>query len=396
MLRAAILVAFVAGASTLIYQFGFNKKNTEIAQAEPTKTNDNKIIDTAKVSSNTTGTVTSTVSEPTSANSKTKSVTRELTVPNTEKDIDPGGDAKNGIVGETIVVTDKKSIDDVVSNKPIQPAPSVAPAAPVKVADEKADTYKVTEKRELARKEANNKLKKNSPGTDKDGVKDQSIQQENNRAATASRQAEDQKSRNQNQATNIFRGRVTDGENNGIPFANVTNIQDNTAGTYTDANGYFNLTYPDSVLGVQVKSIGFENNNVQLRNAVSNNLVILQGDKRSLSEVVVTKQKPNVTTTNRDVNVKSEEPEPADGWDNYGTYLSNNLEVPVDLKTKEAGSSEVLVSFDVNKNGTPINIKIEKSLCSTCDKEAIRLVKEGPKWKRSATKKGRAKITIAF
>jgi hypothetical protein len=36
-LRAAILVAFVAGASYLIYQFGFNKKHGEIAQAEPAK-----------------------------------------------------------------------------------------------------------------------------------------------------------------------------------------------------------------------------------------------------------------------------------------------------------------------------------------------------------------------
>ena len=51
----------------------------------------------------------------------------------------------------------------------------------------------------------------------------------------------------------------------GVPFANVTNVQDN-AGTYTDAKGNFNLTYPDTVLNVQVRSVGFENNNVQLRN----------------------------------------------------------------------------------------------------------------------------------
>ena len=32
-LRAAILLAFVAGAGLLIYQFGFNKKETEIAES---------------------------------------------------------------------------------------------------------------------------------------------------------------------------------------------------------------------------------------------------------------------------------------------------------------------------------------------------------------------------
>ena len=37
-----------------------------------------------------------------------------------------------------------------------------------------------------------------------------------------------------------------------------------------------------------------------------------------------------------------------------------------------------------------------KSLCSKCDKEAVRLVKEGPKWKRIASKKGRTTVTINF
>ncbi|MDZ4794379.1 MAG: carboxypeptidase-like regulatory domain-containing protein, partial [Bacteroidota bacterium] len=193
----------------------------------------------------------------------------------------------------------------------------------------------------------------------------------------------------------IFRGRVTDADNNGVPFANVTNVQDNNAGTYTDARGYFNLIYPDSVLTVQVKSIGFENNNVQLRNSVSNNQVVLQDDRKTLSEVVLSKQKPNAIARSRDGNMKLEEPEPADGWDNYDTYLTNNLEVPKDLKNKQNGSSEVQVSFEVDKNGEPVNIRLEKSLCAQCDKEAIRLVKEGPKWKRKA-KKGRTTVTISF
>ena len=95
--------------------------------------------------------------------------------------------------------------------------------------------------------------------------------------------------------------------------------------------------------------------------------------------------------------MKLEEPEPADGWDNYDTYLANNLEIPDELKTKPAsGGTEVEVSFEVNKNGEPVNIKVEKSLCGKCDKEAIRLVKEGPKWRRNANKKGRTTVTIRF
>jgi hypothetical protein len=41
----------------------------------------------------------------------------------------------------------------------------------------------------------------------------------------------------------------------------------------------------------------------------------------------------------------------------------------------------------------PVNIKVLKSLCERCDQEAIRLVKEGPRWKR---KKGRTTVTVSF
>jgi TonB family protein len=74
--------------------------------------------------------------------------------------------------------------------------------------------------------------------------------------------------------------------------------------------------------------------------------------------------------------------------------------VPEELKSKQNGAgsgvSSVQVSFEVDKNGDPTNIKVEKSLCSTCDKEAIRLIKDGPKWKRNANKKGRTTVTINF
>ena len=91
-----------------------------------------------------------------------------------------------------------------------------------------------------------------------------------------------------------------------------------------------------------------------------------------------------------------EEPEPADGWNNYDLYLANNLKVPENFEEKETGShGEVELSFEVDKNGEPFNITVKKSLCDVCDKEAIRLVKEGPKWKRKA-KKGKATVKISF
>jgi TonB family protein len=74
----------------------------------------------------------------------------------------------------------------------------------------------------------------------------------------------------------------------------------------------------------------------------------------------------------------------------------NNLNPPEEFSTKQKVGGVVQVSFAVDKNGEPISIKIEKSLCDKCDKEAIRLIKEGPKWRRNASKKGRTTVTISF
>ncbi len=88
-----------------------------------------------------------------------------------------------------------------------------------------------------------------------------------------------------------------------------------------------------------------------------------------------------------------EELEPAEGWSNFNDYVAQNLKEPQEIKEKKV-SGDVELSFDVNKEGEAVNIKVEKSLCSTCDEEAIRLLKEGPKWKKKKAKKG--KIAIRF
>jgi len=273
------------------------------------------------------------------------------------------------------------------------------------------DKYKAAEKSNQNKeglKDETKALAKNErkPDVDKDGVNDKfdkeipAPQKKSNAPVTANRNISNEQRGNQGYLNqfNTFRGRVTDSNNVGVPFANVTNAQDNNAGTYTDAKGYFTITYPDSVVDVQVRSIGFENRSFQLNNTAPSNQVVLQDDRRSLSEVVINNQKPNASARSRQVeaNMKLEEPEPADGWDNYDAYLANNLNEPEEIKTKQNNGGQVQVSFEVNKDGEPVNIKVEKSLCNKCDKEAIRLIKEGPKWRRNANKKGRTTVTINF
>jgi TonB family protein len=196
-----------------------------------------------------------------------------------------------------------------------------------------------------------------------------------------------------NRRANYFNGRVKDANNNPLPFANITITRD-SVGTYADAQGRFTLVSPDSVINVQVRSVGFENNMVQLKNSVASNDVVLQEDK-STPDKVLSIQKPD-TSLSRMANIKFEELEPADGWNNYNTYLANNINIPEDIKRRDEVKGQVQLSFEVNQEGSPINIRVEKSLCGKCDEEAVRVVKQGPKWKKKNKKAKRITISVPF
>jgi TonB family protein len=121
----------------------------------------------------------------------------------------------------------------------------------------------------------------------------------------------------------------------------------------------------------------------------------LPPDSLGMSEVVIvgygTKKKTAANVYHPQVIVDTLEPE--EGYDSFDDYIATNLNVPEEYKTK-AVPGEVQLSFDVDRNGQPTNITVVKSLCQKCDEEAIRLLKEGPKWKKKKDKKG--KLTITF
>lgn len=393
LLRAAVVIAFVAGAAFLVYQFSGNKNKNDIAQNNTTKKEAVKATDSISPSTNSVvpaeGNKTTTVS--------TSGYKKEDALVTTNPTYKPVAASEAQGADDSVAIKEK-TVDAEISN----PAPVASNDASKANGDLKIiPLEKNKDERDfLARQKSKdipaNASKKETqyPVTAASEKKLNNPDEDANLNFKVTRRAEDQY-RNQQQS-NIFRGRVTDVNNVGLPFARVINPQDNV-GTYSDAKGFFNLTYPDSVLNVQVRSLGFENNTVQLRNNVANTQIVLQDDK-SLSEVVINSQKPNAAARSRESNIKIEESEPADGWDNYDAYLANNLNVPEDIKTKQSANTagSVQVSFEVDKNGKPTNFRVEKSLCPKCDEEAKRLIKEGPKWKRAASKKGRTTVTINF
>ena len=72
-------------------------------------------------------------------------------------------------------------------------------------------------------------------------------------------------------------------------------------------------------------------------------------------------------------------PQPVIGKRSYQKYLKENLVRPADEKCAQV-KGKVVLTFLVNKEGRPFYIKVKESLCESADKEAIRLIQEGPDW----------------
>jgi hypothetical protein len=379
--KVAAMIIVIAGAGLLAYQLNFSDRRAEIAHAPASnKATKSPASDSAKKDSQSIENAAANqgfaaTEQQDKAGSEVKAVRPDSPVPGDKralKKILDSTDDKEALVStisepaaSAILEGKKEALASKDDNQPQKNGYAKRSDPDVKA--------QRLEKR-AANEDMDEKLLRTNPGL---------VMQKNARA----------KSNNALTHTNVFKGRITDAQNNALPFSNITNTEDNI-GTYSDAKGNFVLTSPDSVLNVQVSSVGFETSKVQLQNNVPANNIELKED-RSLAEVVIADKKVNSKRA-RDANMVLEEPEPADGWSNYDIYLANNLKTPEVFKDKQADTKgEVVLSFDVDKDGNPYNITVKKSLCESCDKEAIRLVKEGPKWKRKA-RKGKATVKIAF
>ena len=81
---------------------------------------------------------------------------------------------------------------------------------------------------------------------------------------------------------------------------------------------------------------------------------------------------------------------PVGGWANFDSYLNEHNKL-----TGHAGTF-VELNFLINQEGKPVDIKIIKGAAKEFEDEAIRLIKEGPKWEQPKLPDSRMIYTIAF
>ena len=197
---------------------------------------------------------------------------------------------------------------------------------------------------------------------------------------------------------NFFTAQVVGADNSPLPFTNIS-IKKENFGTYADAKGMVRLVSTDSILNIEVKSVGYQTKTFALRNNQAQTKIVLQEEEVSQKDkkVIANADMSSNTRSRRATLLKDSvvNVEPADGWDNYNTYVANNLDIPQSaLKNDKHG--EVELSFDVKANGTISNIRVNKSLGAEYDEAAKRLIQEGPQWKVKKGKKTSASIKVQF
>ncbi|RXK58077.1 hypothetical protein ESA94_18865 [Lacibacter luteus] len=201
---------------------------------------------------------------------------------------------------------------------------------------------------------------------------------------------------------NRFAGVVVDENNQPLPFANIVEIKSGV-GTYADAKGNFIMVAGDSVLSIETRSVGYSTANVQIHTS-NQQKIVLRDEAVSygfLSKEQLFERNKQRNSSRMKEELNEMESEPLDGWDNYSTYVLNNTrntrftDDKVRLQDKST-LKEVEVSFDVLPDGTIANFKVERSNCVTCNNEAIRVLKDGPKWKSKSGKTERTRFTVQF
>ena len=366
-LRVAAAVVIIAGLALLVSQFLLDNKEKTVAmqteQADKLKSPE----------------------ESTPANQKEESTADTAIAPGISTTISRNKDYKTdsikSLTGNAAATQIPVSDSSTVNNLNV-----ITPSAQIETKAPAAVTFTEKEKAEVSR-DATVQLKNKVADA---GREDQFLEKNSQKRQILSQKTKAAQDDINTKLNNSFTGRVIDAQHNAVPFANVTNTRDQV-GTYTDISGKFNLVSDDTVLDVQIKSLGYETRNYRLMPEKKDTNLVMQEDFRARSEIMNTPNRRVVSNRAREENRVMEEPEPVVGWSNYDTYVANNFNI---IRTGNTGT-EVELSFQVDKSGHPADIKITRSSqCSECDMEAIRLLKEGPKWKRKG-KKSKTSIVIA-
>ena len=180
------------------------------------------------------------------------------------------------------------------------------------------------------------------------------------------------------------RGRITD--RNGTPLIGATVASGPGKGTVTDSDGNFSLSKIPGTDTLEINYLGYRTEKIPADTSRPIRLA-LQEDDEQLTECIVVgygTQKPEA----RQEDVRKSIP--VGGHKAYLRYLDEHKVYPDDGNLPHG---KVTLRFRIDSAGRPVDIEVIRSLGAAADREAVRLVREGPDWTPG---KGFVRLDIRF
>lgn len=175
-------------------------------------------------------------------------------------------------------------------------------------------------------------------------------------------------------------GRILNERNQ--PFAGVVVAAKNSAQkTVTDTAGYFTLHRILANDSLQLSHISYEAQTVPADYFDRHDLQ-LKPDYKAMSRLLdgINPARPaqsSPASLARPIAAGTASPAPPN---DFQTYLAQNRRLPAAAKEKGI-SGAVRVRFQVNPDGSVSQLTVVKSLGYGCDEEAVRLIRESPRWR---------------
>ena len=185
-------------------------------------------------------------------------------------------------------------------------------------------------------------------------------------------------------------GMVIDSNKRPVPGAIVSVAKQQVV---TNDSGLFALKPTDSVMNVQIQSVGFATRNAVVKDDAIVDTIILKPSTQSLEEVVVmgygTKKQSRAQS--RKANSTDAVASPSIPWEEYNDYINKNLQ----SSGFDTIPAEAVISFTVNSRGTLSKFKLDKPApTKKMNDFLIDLIKTGPKWQVDSGNTARGHLRI--
>ena len=191
-----------------------------------------------------------------------------------------------------------------------------------------------------------------------------------------------------------FKGKVLDKTGEPLAFATVRALKEEV-GTIADAKGNFTLKAPDTVMEVKVVSVGYAAATFEIRSNKPVNEIMLEEEKTSLADVVVTKLQSKKERRNAVYAHQASGAEPVGGWKSFEQYAQRQVDSLKAANNVQMDEEDVELEFSIDKEGRPTDIKAAKPIDKSFAEKAVQILSNGPKWENRKKEK-KVKVIIPF